>query len=269
MDTLVVIVMLILFFFLMVFVFSTALLTPLIGKRNLIFVLSLGFTVGAVGGAFLIAPLYNDIPDMARSVYTFTSGGPEYINVNVSTSNDVSSFIANTKKIDGVKNVQTSRIILRTTPFDVTWKDSLQTRIPDTDPNIKSVQVIPNDTIVLTVQNNSDPAAVAKKLNSWLLLVGSIDIISSIVEVNIEVDPSQVDSVSSKLPQDQVVIANVTGPVEDKVAALKSSLPNPTSIVFLCGFVGLLTGLAGLFIDSIMQAWERLRKWLISRREKL
>lgn len=269
MDTLVVIVMLILFFFLMVFVFSTALLTPLIGKRNLIFVLSLGFIVGLVGGAFLIAPLYNDIPDMARSVYTVTSGGPEYINVNVTTTNDVSSFIANTKKIQGVKSVQASGIILRTTPFTSDWTDSLQSRIPDTDPTIKTVKVIPNDTIILTVQNNTDPAQVAKRLNNWLLLVGSIDIISSIVEVTIEVDPSQVDSVSSKLPQDQVVIANVTGPVEDKVASLKTTLPNPTSIVILCGFIGLFTGLLGLFIDSIMQAAERMRKWLINRREKL
>lgn len=269
MDTLVVIVMLILFFFLMVFVFSTALLTPLIGKRNLVFVLSLGFIVGVVGGAFLIAPLYNDIPDMARSVYTFTSGGPEYINVNVTTTNDVSTFMANTKKIDGVKNVQASGIILKTTPFTPDWTDSLKSRIPDTDPSIKTVQVVPNDTIILTVQNNSDPAAVAKKLNNWLLLVGSIDIVSSIVEVNIEVDPSQVDSVSSKLPKDEVVITNVTGPVEDKVASLKSSLPNPASIVVLCGFIGLFTGLAGLFIDSIIQAWERVRKWLVSRKEKL
>jgi len=130
------------------------------------------------------------------------------------------------------------------------------------------VQVIPNDTIMLTVQNDSDPAAIAKKLNTWLLLVGSIDIISSIVEVTIEVDPSQVDSVSSQLPQDQVIIANVTGPVEDKVATMKSNIPNPTSIIILCGFVGLFVGFAGLFIDSIMQGVGRIRKWLTSRREK-
>ena len=38
MDTLTVIVMLVLFIFLMFFVFSIALLTPIIGKKNLIFV---------------------------------------------------------------------------------------------------------------------------------------------------------------------------------------------------------------------------------------
>jgi len=63
MEMLVVIIMLVLFFFLMVFVLSTALLTPLIGKRNLIFVLSLGFIVGVVGGAFFIERIetHNDL----------------------------------------------------------------------------------------------------------------------------------------------------------------------------------------------------------------
>lgn len=268
MDTLVVIVMLVLFIFLMVFVFSTALLTPLIGKKNILFVLSLGFVVGLVGGGFLIAPIYDDFPDIARSVYTWNNcSGSEYINVNITTENNVAGFISDTKKLNGVKNVQSSGIILTTTPFGSDWTDSLQSRIPDSQPGIVSAQVIPNDTIILTVQNNTDPSAIAKNLNQWLLLVDSIDIISSIVEVTIEVDPSQVDSVSAKLPKNEVVITNITGSVEDKVANLKQTLPDRNTIILLCGFIGLFIGFTGLFIDSIYQVWERIRDWLRSRRD--
>ena len=59
METLAVILMIALFVLVLVFIFSTALLTPLIGKKNLIFVILLGFTVGAVGGAFFIAPVFD------------------------------------------------------------------------------------------------------------------------------------------------------------------------------------------------------------------
>ncbi|MGP8023720.1 MAG: hypothetical protein ACLPHE_06830, partial [Methanobacterium sp.] len=99
MDTVIVIVMLVLFIFLMVFVFSIALLTPIIGKKNLLFVLSIGFVVGLVGGGFLIAPLYNDVPDIARSIYTLNDGGTEIINVNISTQNNVDGFITDTEKL--------------------------------------------------------------------------------------------------------------------------------------------------------------------------
>ena len=75
MEPLAVILMIGLFILVLVFIFSTALLTPLIGKKNLIFVIALGFTVGAVGGAFFIAPVFDDIPDMARSVYMVTTTG--------------------------------------------------------------------------------------------------------------------------------------------------------------------------------------------------
>lgn len=248
----------------MVFVFSTALLTPLIGKKNLIFVLSLGFIVGLVGGAFFIAPLYDDIPDMLRGFYAITDDSPEIINLNITTQNDVGSFLENTKKIKGVKNIQGNRITMRTTPFGDDWVDSLQSRIPETDSDIKSVIVIPNETIILTLENNSNPTAVAKRLNQWLLLVGSIDIISSIVEVSVEVDASQVDSVISQLPQDQVVVANITGPTQDKMKLLEENIPDRSEIIIFCGIIGLLTGLAGVFIDSITQAVSAIRKWFRS-----
>jgi hypothetical protein len=268
METFAVIVMIILFLLLMVFVFSTALLTPLIGKRNLVFVLSLGFIVGVVGGAFFIAPLYDDIPDMLRGIYTVTGDGPEIINLNITTQNDVGNFLENTKKIKGVKSIQGNRITMHTTPFGPEWVNSLQSRIPETNSNIKEVQVIPNDTLILTLENNSNPTTVAKDLNQWLLLVGSIDVISSIVEVSIEVDASQVDSVISQLPQDQVVVSNITGPTEDKMNALKENLPDRSNIIIICGFIGLLVGLAGVFIDSISQVVSGIRRRLTSSKIK-
>ncbi|BDZ68438.1 hypothetical protein GCM10025860_18860 [Methanobacterium ferruginis] len=52
MEPLFVIIMIVLFFLLMAFIFSTALLTPLIGKKNFLFVIGLGFVVGLIGELF-------------------------------------------------------------------------------------------------------------------------------------------------------------------------------------------------------------------------
>ncbi|MCE5214744.1 MAG: hypothetical protein LLF83_08515 [Methanobacterium sp.] len=260
MDMLLVIIMLVLFIFLMVFVFSTALLTPLIGKRNLIFVLSLGFIVGIVGGAFFIAPLYDDIPDMARAVFTSTTGGPEIININMSTDSDVTAFIENTKKINGVKDVQCNKITIRTVEFNTSdWSNTFKNGIPVLESDVNSVDVISNDTLILNLNKNNNPMMVVKNVKDWLALVAGVEIISNIAEVSITVDPSQVDAVSDKIPQNEVVISNVTGPVEDQITSFKKNLPDKNSLIILCGIIGMLVGLLGLFIDSISQLVSKIR----------
>ena len=103
MDTLTVILMIGLFIFLLVFIFSAALLTPLIGKRNILFVIFLGFTVGAVGGAFFIAPAFDDIPVIASSIITGTSSGTDMVDINVSTDVNISDFIQSSRKLMGLK----------------------------------------------------------------------------------------------------------------------------------------------------------------------
>jgi hypothetical protein len=268
MDTLTVIVMLVLFIFLMFFVFSIALLTPIIGKKNLIFVLSIGFVVGLVGGGFLIAPLYGDIPDIARTIYTWNNGGgTETINVNISTQNNVESFIDDTKQLKGVNSVQSSDILITTTPISSDWVDSLQTRIPESDPGIVSATVIPNDTIILTVQNNSDPTAITNNLGDWINLVDNVTVLTSNVMISINVNSSQVESVSTNLPGNESVVTNITGPVEDKIANLQKTLPDSNTIILICGLIGLFIGLIGLSIDGIYQAWERISKWLRNRKD--
>lgn len=268
MDTLIVIIMLVLFVFLMIFIFSTALLTPMIGKKNLLFVLSLGFVVGLVGGTFFISPLYDDIPDMARYVYTFSTGTPEVIHVNMSTDNDVNGFIDSTKKLNGVKDVQCNKLTMRITPFDTgEWAGTFEDRIPILDSNINSVQVVSNDTLVLNLNNTTNPTTVVKTVGDWLGLIGGMEVYTNTAEIAITVDPSQVDSVSSKLPEDEVVITGTTGPVEDQINNFKKNLPDKTTIVLLCGILGVIVGAIGIFIDSIAQLFDRLRLWLKLRRK--
>ncbi|HOI71450.1 MAG TPA: hypothetical protein PLC38_04100 [Methanobacterium sp.] len=263
MDVLLVIIMLVLFIFLMVFIFSTALLTPLIGKRNLIFVLSLGFIVGLIGGAFFIAPLYDDMPDMARAVFTISSGSPQVITVNMSTTSNVNAFVEETKKLNGVKDVNCDKITIKTSPFNLSdWKESIEQRLPVLDPNIKEAQIPSNDTMILYLNDNSNPTELVKKVDEWLGMIGGIDVVSNLAEVSITVEPSQVDAVINQLPTDEVVVDNISGDVEDQISAFKRNLPDPNGIIIICGFIGLIVGAIGLFIDSISQLWDKINLWL-------
>ncbi|MBP2045227.1 hypothetical protein [Methanobacterium aggregans] len=259
MGTLAVILMIVLFLVLMVFIFSIALLTPLIGKKNLLFVIFLGFTVGVVGGAFFISPIMDDIPDMGRSIYQFTSNSSEVIEVDVATNTNVTQFIETTKGIEGVKSVKSNEITIKTDPFSDTWKNIIMARAASVNSNITSISIPSNNTIIVKVNENSNPQNVINNLEEWLMFAGGINIKYSTVHVSVNVDSSQVDTVVAKLPQDQIVITGIKGPVEDKIQYLNAVLPKKSNVVLVCGILGMLVGLTGVFLDTILEVLRRTR----------
>ncbi|MDP3066175.1 MAG: hypothetical protein Q8N08_05485 [Methanobacteriaceae archaeon] len=264
MGPLAVILMIILFLLLMAFVFSTALLTPLIGKKNLLFVLALGFVVGIIGGAFFISPVFNDIPDMARYFYQSTSNSNEIIEANISTDVDVNKVIADIKNLEGVKGVETVGITMKTTPIGSDWKKSLESRASIANPNVTSLKVENSDTITVNTKPEADPPATIKSLKNWIMLVSGIDSRYSIVQLQVQVEPAQVDEVVTKLPQLQAVVTGIQGPMEENIQGLKNALPNQSNIIILCGVLGVITGLVGVFIDSILKnlggLWKKLKE---------
>jgi len=223
MDTLAVILMLGLFLLILVFIFSTALLTPLIGKRNLLFVIFLGFTVGAVGGAFLIAPVFDDIPAIANSLFSATSTGTDVVGINASTNINITDFITNTKKIDGVQSVQSNGITIKTDPMSDAWQSTFISRIPDQNSNVTSVTIPSNDTMVLVVKNGTDPQDVINGLQTWMMYVSGLNIKYSIVNITLNVQSSKLNQVISQLPQGDVVITDVSGSTEKNIQNINNS----------------------------------------------
>jgi len=67
----------------------------------------------------------------------------------------------------------------------------------------------------------------------------------------------------SKLPQGDIVVTDISGPTENSVQGLKNILPNKSNIVIFCGLIGMITGLAGVFIDNILNIIVMIRKRLL------
>lgn len=268
MDVLTVSVMIILFIILMAFIFSTALLTPMIGKKNLLFVVSMGFIVGIVGGAFFISPIYNDIPDMARFIFESTGTGEETINIEVSTNTNITNLLNDIRNIPGVKRVDSKNLNIKTAQFTEDYKPYFEDRIPVAIPETKSVQVIPPDTIIIELKEGSDPQTVLTNLKDWLMLVSGIELTFSIVQASVIVEPSMVGEVTSQLPMDEVVITSITGPTEENVQSLQKMLPSQSTLILYCGFLGVIIGLIGLFIDRIISFLKNIREHLLRRRIK-
>jgi hypothetical protein len=64
----------------------------------------------------------------------------------------------------------------------------------------------------------------------------------------------------AQLPQGEVVITNVSGPSINNLQEVSNIMPNKSNIILFCGFIGVVTGLSGMFIDSIIGVLQRVRR---------
>ena len=64
MDIITTIIYLVLFIIMMVFVFSIGMLKQYMPKREVLLVLGVAFLIGAIGGAFFLDPIYDELPEM-------------------------------------------------------------------------------------------------------------------------------------------------------------------------------------------------------------
>ena len=117
--------------------------------------------------------------------------------------------------------------------------------------------------MLIEVKNNTNPQVVIDQLETWMMYVSGLTIKYSIVRVTLNVEASKLDQVIAQLPQGEIIITDVTGPTEKSIQSLKEMMPNKSNIVIFCGILGMITGLSGLFIDSISAVIRRFRDKLI------
>ena len=182
------------------------------------------------------------------------------VNINVSTDVNISNFIQTTKQIDGVQGIQSNGITIKTDPMTNTAESFFMTRIPEQDSNVTSVRMPTNDTMILEIKNNTDPQDTISTLKTWMMYVSGVSISYSMVNVTMAIKSSKYNQVMAQIPQGEVVITNVTGPSVDNNQTITSLMPNKSNIVLFCGLIGMVTGLSGMFIDSILGVMQRIRR---------
>ena len=164
------------------------------------------------------------------------------------------------QKIDGVQSIQSHGITIKTDPMTNSSQTFFITRIPEEDSNVTSVEMPTNDTMILQIKNNTDPQDTINTLQSWMMYISGMGISYSMVNVTMAVQSSKYTQVMAQLPKGEVVITRVSGPSVDNLQEVSSIMPNKSNIVIFCGFIGMITGLSGMFIDSILGVLQRIRR---------
>lgn len=262
MDAITVIIMIILFVLAMVFVFSTALLTPYIGKKNLISVILLGFVVGIVGGAFLIAPMVGDLPDVTRAVVEESVEGTDNIQLELSTNGNLTEILNNISSITGVEKVSYDGISFKIneefgTPSD---KTRFLNYLQNQNSNITEIKEVDNETFYVYMADNADPQGIMDSIYYTFGQQTYIHLKFTSMQANATVKANNVTKVMKSIEENGAVILNVTGPTEDMIHTINKYIPNEINAVLLSGALGVIVAIAGFFVDSIYNFITKFRK---------
>lgn len=262
MDALTIIIMLILFIIAMIFVFSTALLTPYIGKKNLVSILLLGLIVGGVGGAFLLSPIVGDIPDFSRTIIEENIEGTDEISMGLSTNRNVTQLIENISSISGVQKVTYQGIEIRTDePFESpAMKETFFSRIRASSSSIEDVEDMGNNSYFIKIKENGDPQQVLSAIYDVFGAETYVHLRYTSMDANATVSANNVTKIMNAIADSGAIIHNVSGPTEDQVAIVNKYTPNSTDIVIISAIVGVIVALVGFFIDSIFSFRKRRKK---------
>ena len=104
MDIITTIIYIVLFIIMMLFVFSIGMLRHYMPKREILLVLAVGFLIGAIGGAFFLQPIYEELPAMASAVENNMPNNEETLYLDLSSSIDTDQLRDQLSSMDGFKS---------------------------------------------------------------------------------------------------------------------------------------------------------------------
>jgi len=241
----------------MIFVFSMGLLTPIIGKKDIISVLVIGFIVGLVGGAFFIVPIYQEVPNVVGSIEKTIAGGYERINIEVSPIVDLNKLLIDLNKTEGVVSIINKGVIIKTDPFSNSRKKIIENKLSIVDKDFKNFSVNESGIIAINVTPGHNPNTGIKTLGDWLMYTGEINIRYTLIHIQIVAKPSNVDDIVKFLNSENIVVTSIEGPVENSVDNTKSSMLDNSIIIFLFGVIGVIVALTGIYFDEIRPVLNR------------
>ncbi len=262
MDTLTILIMLVLFVIAMIFVFSTALLTPYIGRRNFLAVVGLGLVVGVVGGAFLLSPIVDDLPDFSRTIIEDTVEGTDNIEMNLSTNGNLTQLIQNISSIEGVNTVNYDFIEYRMNDdFDGSYyRTRFLSTLNSSNENISSIEDMGDNVYHVHIAENGDPQGVLNSIYNTFKYENYVSLRYTAMPAQAEVVANNVTNVMNQIRDNGAIITGVTGPTEDRIQVVESHIPNSTDVVILSGILGIIVAIAGFFIDSLYSFADRRRR---------
>lgn len=267
MEIITTIVYIVLFIIMMVFVFSIGMLRQYMPKREILLVLAVAFLIGAIGGAFFLDPIYDELPAVVSIVEKNIPDNEETLHLDLSSSIDTNQLRDSLSSMEGFKSFDEKSISIPMWSFSQREHDYFDSIIGNIDSHYKSHEVTSN-AINIELEDNYTSSDALKSFSDWYKLVYGETISYAQIKADLVVDSSKLDSFEKALLDKGIVATTIDGPVQDSINNTNASMLTNFEFTLVCGGIGVIVAILGIYMDSIVPAYRRFRKFLNTKRKR-
>lgn len=258
MDLITGIIFLILFLIIMVFAFSMGILSPYVGRREILSIILIGFVLGAIGGYFFIDPIYDESPYVIGNIQGMFSMDSEVINLNIPSTSNISDITNKINNLTGVNSVTTNGFELKTGFIKNTTKIYVEDYLRS-DPEIESFKVT-NNSVTVDLKNDASSTTTLGSLVNWLSNKAGVGSEFAFVHIQVHVDANEVTEVRDYLKDNDYNIISIEGPVQSTIHYLYDHLLPTYAVMIITGLIGVGVSIAGIFVEPLIKFTRRFKK---------
>ena len=251
----------------MIFVFSIGMLKQYMPRREVLLVLVVAFLIGSIGGAFFLDPIYDELPNVVNAFERSMPNNEETLYLDLSSSIDTDQLAKNLSATEGFKSFKETSISIPLWSFNEQEHGYFSEIVGNIDSNYKNYNVT-NNTIDIELADNYTSSQALKSFSDWYKLVYGGPISYAQIKAVLVVDSSKLDVFEQSLLERGIVASKIEGPIQDSVNNTHANMLSNTQFILICGLVGVVVAVIGIYIDSVVPAYRRFRKFLRTKRKR-
>ena len=267
MDIITMIIYLVLFIIMMLFVFSIGMLKQYMPKREVILVLVVAFLIGAIGGAFFLDPIYDELPNVVGAFERSMPNNEETLYLDLSSSINIDELRENLTGTEGFRSFKEDSITIPMWTFNEREHNYFEEIVGNIDYNYKDYNITSSE-IKISLEDNYTSSEALKSFSDWYKLVYGDTISYAQVHAILVVDSTSLDTFEQNLLERGIVATSIEGPIQTSVNNTNQSMLSNTEFTLACGGVGVVVSIIGIYIDSVVPAYRRFRKTLKEKRKR-
>lgn len=267
MDIVIAIIYIILFIVMMIFVFSIGMLKQYMPKKEVILVLVVAFFIGAIGGAFFLDPIYDELPTMVSTVEKNMPNNEETMYLDLSSSIDTNELSKNLSGTPGFKSFKETSVSIPMWSFSQMEHDYFDEIVGNIDSRYASHNIT-SDSIEIELEDNYTSSQALKSFSDWYKLVYGETISYAQIKAVLVVDSTNLDKFEQNLLERGIVASKIEGPIQNSVDNANATMLSNVEFTVVCGVIGVVVALIGIYMDSVVPLYRRFNKFIRTKRKR-
>lgn len=268
MDMITAIIYIILFIIMMVFVFSVGMLRRYMPKKEIVLVLVVAFLIGAIGGAFFLEPIYEEMPFVESLVEKNIPGNEETMYLDLSSSIDMNDLRKELSSTEGFISFEETSITIPLWKFNDQELEYFNRVLGNIDSHYKHYNVTKDGKLEIQLEDNYSSYDALKTFSDWYRLVYGGSLSYAQVHAKLVVSASSVENFQKVLMDNGIVASKMEGPVQTALNNTSSSLVPNYQFILATGVVGVIVALFGIYYESFGVFSRRFKKFMSEKRKR-